>query len=423
MQQQQQQVEVEMKRPSKDERGSTRVEGSVALFGSFDDMPLHMSVLRGVYSNGFERPSAIQQRAIVPMIKGGDVIAQAQSGTGKTGAFSIGLLQRIDVRRREPQALVLSPTRELAEQTFDVVSAIGSFMLPEGPALPTQATHLCGLFVGHTKRSVDLQLLREGVLVAVGTPGRVNDLIQSGALRVNGLRTIVLDEADELLSQGFADQVHQTFRFVPKDVQIGLFSATMPPEVLDLCDRFMRNPTRILLPQERQNLEGIKQFYVAMDSDSKMLALLDLYESVSIAQSVVFANTRRRVEWIAGQLSAEHHTVASLHSAMDVHEREDVMKRFKRGESRVLVTTDLIARGIDVQHVNYVINFDIPLNKDCYLHRIGRTGRYGRLGIAINFVAPGEASALRDIEDYYHMVVPELPEDFSKFLDGEGSAP
>jgi translation initiation factor 4A len=385
-----------------------------ASYASFDEMPLHATVLRGVYSAGFERPSPIQRHAIVPVIRGGDVIAQGHSGTGKTAAFSIGVLQCLNLRCRAPQALILSPTRELAEQTQEVFEVMGAFVRTHAEC------HLSSLFVGQSKRTLDMQALHDGVLVAIGTPGRVTDLITRGALRVDKLRTIVLDEADELLSQSFANQVYEIFRFVPRDVQICLFSATMPQGVLDLCTRFMRNPTKILLPQERQTLEGIKQFYVSLDDVSKFGALMDLYESVSIAQSVVFCNTRRRVEWLAARLSAEHHTVASLHATMDAAERNTVMRAFKRGESRVLVTTDLVARGIDVQHVNYVVNFDVPLNTESYVHRIGRSGRYGRRGIAISFVAPQEVAALRDIEEHYHTHIAELPEDFAHFLDADG---
>lgn len=397
----------------------TAVDPTPTQYASFDDMPLHANILRGVYSAGFERPSPIQQCAIGAVIRGGDVIAQAHSGTGKTAAFSIGVLQRLDLRCREPQALILSPTRELAEQTHENFATFGAYVEPRCAGPGNAQPRLSALFIGQSRRIVDVQALREGVLVAVGTPGRVTDLISSGALRVDKLRVVVLDEADEMLSAHFGDQIHAVFRFLPRDVQLCLFSATMPDAVLALCAKFMRAPTRILLPQERQTLEGIKQFYVALDESLKLGALLDLYESVSIAQSVVFCNTRRRVDWVTARLSAEHHTVVSLHATMDAAERSAVMRAFKRGESRVLVTTDLVARGIDVQHVNYVINFDVPLIKENYLHRIGRSGRYGRRGVAINLVSPLEADLLREIEEHYHTAISELPEDFASFLDGD----
>lgn len=380
----------------------------VRVIPTFDDMPLHQNLLRGIYSYGFEKPSAIQQRAIAPFIRGGDIIAQAQSGTGKTGAFAIGLLQRVDFRHRTLQGLVLSPTRELAQQTHTVISAIGDY-LSEGSAF-------CHTFVGGTRVQEDLKKLQAGVVVAVGTPGRVSDVIKRGALRTDSLRVLILDEADEMLSQGFSDQIYEIFKFLPKDIQVALFSATMPEDVLELTKKFMRTPTRILVKRDALTLEGIKQFYVAVEEEHKLDTLMDLYESVSIAQSVIFANTRRKVDWIAEQLNQHNHTVSSMHAEMAKGEREKVMATFRSGSSRVLVTTDLVARGIDVHHVNIVINFDLPSNKESYLHRIGRGGRYGRKGVAINFVSQRDVDLLKEIEQHYHTQIEELPMDFAAYL-------
>lgn len=380
----------------------------VRVIPSFDDMPLHQNLLRGIYSYGFEKPSAIQQRAIAPFIRGGDIIAQAQSGTGKTGAFSIGLLQRVDFRHRTLQALVLSPTRELAQQTHSVISQIGEYM--------SDVEGFAHTFVGGTRVQEDLKKLQAGVIVAVGTPGRISDVIKRGALRTDSLRVLVLDEADEMLSQGFSDQIYEIFKFLPKDIQVALFSATMPEDVLELTKKFMRNPTRILVKRDNLTLEGIKQFFVAVEEEHKLDTLMDLYESVSIAQSVIFANTRRKVDWIAEQLNTHNHTVSSMHAEMAKGEREKVMSTFRSGSSRVLVTTDLVARGIDVHHVNIVINFDLPSNKENYLHRIGRGGRYGRKGVAINFVSSRDVELLKEIEEHYHTQIEELPMDFAAYL-------
>jgi translation initiation factor 4A len=397
----------EAKVEPKDHESFVDDQPDVRVIPNFDDMPLHQSLLRGIYSHGFEKPSAIQQRAILPLIKGGDLIAQAQSGTGKTGAFSIGILQRVNFQHRSLQALILSPTRELALQTHSVVSAIGEYM-SDGP--------FCHSFVGGTRVQEDLKKLQAGVLVAVGTPGRVHDVIKRGALRTDSLKVLVLDEADEMLSQGFQEIIYEIFKFLPKDVQVALFSATMPDNVLELTKKFMRNPTRILVKKESLTLEGIKQFYVAVEEEHKLETLMDLYESVSIAQSVIFANTRRKVDWIAEQLNKNHHTVSFMHADMPKGEREKVMSTFRSGSSRVLITTDLVARGIDVQHVNIVINFDLPLNKENYLHRIGRGGRYGRKGVAINFVTQRDVDQLKEIEQHYHTQIEELPMDFAAYL-------
>lgn len=383
-------------------------QADVRVIPTFDEMPLHQNLLRGIYSYGFEKPSAIQQRAIVPFIRGGDIIAQAQSGTGKTGAFAISLLQRIDFRHKNLQSLVLSPTRELTQQTHQVISQIGEY-LAEGQAF-------CHTFIGGTRVQEDLKKLQAGVVVAVGTPGRVADVIKRGALRTEFLKVLVLDEADEMLSQGFSDQIYEIFKFLPKDIQVALFSATMPDDVLEITKKFMRTPTRILVKRESLTLEGIKQFFVAVEEEHKLNTLMDLYESVSIAQSVIFVNTRRKVDWVAEQLNTHNHTVSSIHAEMPKGEREKVMATFRSGSSRVLVTTDLVSRGIDVHHVNIVINFDLPANKESYLHRIGRGGRYGRKGVAINFVTQRDVDMLKEIEGHYHTQIDELPMDFAAYL-------
>eukprot|EP01062_Namystynia_karyoxenos_P013231 TRINITY_DN1476_c0_g1_i6.p1 TRINITY_DN1476_c0_g1~~TRINITY_DN1476_c0_g1_i6.p1 ORF type:complete len:372 (+),score=199.81 TRINITY_DN1476_c0_g1_i6:3-1118(+) len=371
-------------------------------------MPLHTNLLRGIYSYGFEKPSAIQQRAIIPFIKGGDLIAQAQSGTGKTGAFAIGLLQRMDWSTRSCQGMVLSPTRELAMQTEQVISNIGEYLCDGS---------FCHTFVGGTRVADDLRKLQQGVLVAVGTPGRVFDVIKRGALRTDSLKCLVLDEADEMLSQGFSEQIYEIFKFLPKDVQVSLFSATMPPEVLDLTAKFMRDPIRILVKKEALTLEGIKQFYVAVEEEFKLETLMDLYDSVSIAQSVIFCNTRRKVDWLAEKMNAKDFTVSFMHAEMPKGERERVMATFRSGSSRVLISTDLLARGIDVHHVSIVINFDLPSNKENYLHRIGRSGRYGRKGVAINFVNSRDVPILKELQEFYNTQIEELPMDFASHLE------
>ena len=365
----------------------------VHIVQSFDDMPLHQSLLRGIYSYGFEKPSAIQQRAIVPFIQGGDLIAQAQSGTGKTGAFSIGLLQRLDFKHRTMQSLVLSPTRELVMQTHQVISAIGEYFLGRKP--------FCHTFVGGTR-----ELQAGVVIVAVGTPGRVSDVIKRGALHTEAMRVLVLDEADEMLQHSYL-QIYEIFPYLPTDIQIALFGSAMPDDVLALTKKFMRTPTRILVKKESLLPARVKQFYVAVEEDHKLDTLMDLFESISILQSVVFANTRRKIDFISEQLNKNNHTVSSIHVDRQT---------FRGGSSRVLVATDLVARGIDVQHVNIVINFELPLDKENYLHRIGRGGRYGRKGVAINFVSQKEVKTLHEIEAHYHTQIEELPMDFAAYL-------
>ncbi|OBZ87484.1 ATP-dependent RNA helicase eIF4A [Choanephora cucurbitarum] len=367
---------------------------------NFDNMNLKPELLRGVYAYGFERPSAIQQRAIMPVIKGHDVIAQAQSGTGKTATFSISVLQSIDVSLQEPQALILAPTRELALQIQKVVMALGDFMGIK--------SHTC---IGGTNIREDIASLQSGVQIVVGTPGRVLDMIQNRrAFNTKHMKLFVLDEADEMLSMGFKDQIYDIFQLMPESTQVVLLSATMPADVLEVTKKFMRNPIRILVKRDELTLEGIKQFYIAVDKeDWKLDTLCDLYETVTITQAVIFCNTRRKVDWLTQKLQARDFTVSALHGDMDQGQRDVIMKEFRSGSSRVLITTDLLARGIDVQQVSLVINYDLPTNRENYIHRIGRGGRFGRKGVAINFVSSDDVRAMRDIEQFYNTQIEEMP--------------
>ncbi|KAK5972624.1 Eukaryotic initiation factor 4A [Trichostrongylus colubriformis] len=297
----------------------------------------------GVYAFGYEKPSAIQQRAIVPCCTLRDVIAQAQSGTGKTATFSIAILQRIDEKKPCVQALVMAPTRELAQQIQKVMCALGDYMKVK--------VHTC---IGGTSIRDDQRKLEAGVHVVVGTPGRVNDMICREILMTDAIKMFVLDEADEMLSRGFKNQIYEVFKTMPQDVQVILLSATMPSDVLDVTQCFMRNPIRILVKKEELTLEGIRQFYVNVQKDEyKFETLCDLYNVINVTQSVIFCNTRRKV--------------------------------------------------------SLVINYDLPSNRENYIHRIGRSGRFGRKGVAINFITDRDAQQLKDIESFYNTSIEEMP--------------
>jgi len=366
---------------------------------NFDNMNLSPELLRGIYAYGFERPSTIQQRAILPVIKGRDVIAQAQSGTGKTATFSISALQKLDVSNPQCQALILAPTRELAQQIQKVVIALGDFMKIQ--------CHAC---IGGTNVRDDMKILEAGAQVVVGTPGRVFDMINRGALKTDHMKMFILDEADEMLSRGFKDQIYDVFQRLPPSTQVVLLSATMPTEVMEVTTKFMRDPVRILVKKDELTLEGIKQFYVAVEKEEwKLDTLCDLYETVTITQAVIFCNTRRKVDWLTEKLTAREFTVSAMHGDMEQGQREVIMKEFRSGSSRVLIATDLLARGIDVQQVSLVINYDLPSNKENYIHRIGRGGRFGRKGVAINFVTADDTRMLREIEQFYSTQVLEMP--------------
>jgi len=374
---------------------------------SFDDMNLKENLLRGVYAYGFEKPSAIQMRGIKPVIEGRDTIAQAQSGTGKTATFVISALQIIDEKTRDCQVLVLAPTRELAQQIHKVSTHLGDYMR-------NVHSHAC---VGGTAVRDDIRIMQSGVQLVVGTPGRVNDMINRNALKLDHLKLFCLDEADEMLSRGFKDQIYDVFQYLPANVQVCLFSATMPIEILGITSRFMRDPVKILVKKEQLTLDGIKQFYVAVEQENyKLDTLCDLYETLTITQAIIYCNTRRKVDWLTDKMGQRDFTVSAMHGDMTQQERELIMKEFRSGSSRVLIATDLLARGIDVQQVSLVINYDLPSNRENYIHRIGRSGRFGRKGVAINFVTTDDVRTLREIEQFYNTKVEEMPMDVADLM-------
>ncbi|XP_064302667.1 eukaryotic initiation factor 4A-III [Phalacrocorax carbo] len=366
---------------------------------TFDTMGLREDLLRGIYAYGFEKPSAIQQRAIKQIIKGRDVIAQSQSGTGKTATFSISVLQCLDIQVRETQALILAPTRELAVQIQKGLLALGDYMNVQ--------CHAC---IGGTNVGEDIRKLDYGQHVVAGTPGRVFDMIRRRSLRTRAIKMLVLDEADEMLNKGFKEQIYDVYRYLPPATQVVLISATLPHEILEMTNKFMTDPIRILVKRDELTLEGIKQFFVAVEREEwKFDTLCDLYDTLTITQAVIFCNTKRKVDWLTEKMREANFTVSSMHGDMPQKERESIMKEFRSGASRVLISTDVWARGLDVPQVSLIINYDLPNNRELYIHRIGRSGRYGRKGVAINFVKNDDIRILRDIEQYYSTQIDEMP--------------
>ena len=286
----------------------------------------------------------------------------------------------------------------------------------------------CHTCIGGTSIREDVTALQNGPQVIVGTPGRVQDLIQRRVLKTDSTKMFVLDEADEMLSvsfrmyaasvgirltnyqRGFTEQIYDIFQLLPQSTQVVLLSATMPQDVLEVTTKFMRDPVRILVKKDELTLEGIKQFYIAVEKeDWKLDTLSDLYETVTITQAVIFCNTRRKVDWLTDKLTARDFTVSAMHGDMDQGQRDLIMKEFRSGSSRVLIATDLLARGIDVQQVSLVINYDLPANRENYIHRIGRGGRFGRKGVAINFVTQDDVRMMREIEQFYSTQIEEMP--------------
>ena len=367
----------------------------------WDDLDCKRNLLRGIYAYGFENPSPIQKKAISPLFNKKDIIAQAQSGTGKTGCFAIGTLQLIDTEKPITQAMIISPTRELSLQTKEVIDAIGNML----PGLKTQ------LLIGGTSTEHDIKMLNEDTpQVVIGCPGRVHDMLRRKKLMTQNLGLIILDEADEMLSSGFKEQVYNIFQYMPKDVQVALFSATMPPELNSLTEKFMRDPIKILVKTEALTLEGIEQHYIALESDDqKYETLKDLYGILSMSQCIIYCNSVKRVNDLYEAMIADNFPVCQIHSNMDNAERKKSYSDFKSGAHRVLISSNVTARGIDIQQVSTVINFDIPKCIHTYLHRIGRSGRWGRKGVGINFVTRRDARKIKEIEQHYSTEITELP--------------
>jgi translation initiation factor 4A len=371
-------------------------------FFSFDEMNLKDNLLRGIYAYGYERPSAIQQRAIVPMMTGRDIIAQAQSGTGKTGTFTIGSLEQLDFSTETPycQAIFLSPTKELAEQTLSVVNSIGSYL--------NIKAHLC---IGGKSVKNDLDVLKKGVHVMIGTPGRIYDLLNRNAIDGNKIKVLVIDEADTMLDRGFKEQLYYILKAgLSDEMQICLFSATLSDETLEITNKFMNDPIQILIKKSDVALEGIKQYYINIDKEeAKLDVFMDIFEVISVTQCIIYCNSKTKVTWLHDKLKEEKFPVAEIHGEMKIEEREEIMDKFRSSSIKLLITTDLLARGIDVQGVSLVINFDVPTNRENYIHRIGRSGRYGRKGCAINFITPNDSKYIKDIESYYSIKMTEMP--------------
>jgi len=370
-------------------------------FMDFDSMGLKENLLRGIYSIGYEHPSPIQRKAIVPCIQGHDVICQGQSGTGKTATFSTAVLERVDSSKVTTQAIILSPTRDLALQTADVIGDLSSYL---------EIT--CHVSIGGTNVRENAVGLRKNPHIVVGTPGRVFDSIQRGHLETTYVKMLVLDEMDVLLSVGFRDNIYDIFSHLPSDVQVILVSATMPNEALNVARKFMRNPVRIMVKKDAITLSGIRQYFVNLDSEEfKFETLCDLYEAVTFGQSMIFVNTIRKAVWLQGKLEERNFTTRAVHSNLSMEERNDIIQQFRRGDAKVLICTDVLARGIDVQGVSSVLNYDLPNDKENYIHRVGRCGRYGRKGLAINLITREDVRQLREIEHFYSTMIPELPAD------------
>ncbi|KAJ7346907.1 ATP-dependent RNA helicase eIF4A [Mycena albidolilacea] len=372
---------------------------------SFEKMNLKPELLRGIYSCGFERPSVIQQRAIMPMIKGRDVIAQGQAGTGKTVMSSISVLQRIDANVG-PGTLILAPTREVAQRIQKDVSAIGNFLNIN-----------CRACIGGTAVRDDIKALQEGPQVVVATPGRAHDMIRRGFLQTDAMKMVVLDETDDILSRGFSEYIYDIFQLLPRSTQVVVHSPTMLQDILEVTTKIMRDPVRIVVKGDELTLQSTKQLYIAVEEEGKLDILSDLYKTVTIP-SVIFCNTWRKVDWLTDKLAATYDfAISAIHDVMEPTQRDLLMKEFRSGSSRVLLTTDLLARGIEV---SLVINYDLPSNRESYIHCVGCSARnFCRKAVAISFVTADDVRMLREIEQFYGTQIDEITRSGLSALVGE----
>ncbi len=383
---------------------------------SWEDEKLDLkdNLLRGIYSYGFEQPSSIQKKAIYPLIYGKngngrqDIIAQAQSGTGKTGTFVVGSLQILNELEKTQQVLILAPTHELARQIKNVVDSLGNYMKIKSLLL------VGGVSIEQNKKMLN----EDNPQVIVGTPGRIQDMIRRNYLETKNIKLLILDEADEMLSTGFKEQMAKILMRMPENIQIGLFSATLSEELLEISKTFMQNPIKILVKNNELTLQGIAQYFVNLNDDSeKYDTLKDIFATLTISQSIIYCNSTRRVDDLEEAMLEDNFPVKKIHGKMSSEDRKRTNQEFKSGSCRVLITSDLFARGIDVQQVSMVINFDIPRSEHTYLHRIGRSGRWGRKGIAINFQTKYDMQKLKRFEDYYNTQIQEMPANYADHLN------
>jgi superfamily II DNA/RNA helicase len=374
-------------------------QSQISTIEKWDDFELRDDLLRGIYSYGFEAPSEIQKKAIIPLISGKDLIAQAQSGSGKTGTFTIGILQNIDITSNTTQAMILAPTHELAKQITSVIQSLGAFIV--GLRVKT-------LIGGTSVHDDAFELRKSPPHIVVGCTGRIFDMIRRGNLNTKFIRTVCLDEADELL-MGFKQSVYDIFQKLNDNVQIALFSATMPEEVVKLSQTFMQTPNQIMMKAEELNLECIHQTYLAlMDDREKYDTLKNLFSTLVISQCIIYANSVGRVMDLYHSMTDDGFSVGCIHSNMSKLERDNTFQEFRTGNCRVLISSNITARGIDVQQVSTVVNFDLPNCVHTYLHRIGRSGRWGRKGLAINLITRRDIPMIKTIEKHYQSNIVEF---------------
>jgi len=364
---------------------------------NFEDLPLTPEIMKGIEELGFSNLFPIQAQAIIPLLEGKDVIGQAQTGTGKTAAFGIPMVERVNPNINRVQGLVLAPTRELAIQVAQRISRFGRYSSLK--VLPVY---------GGEPINKQIRALDRGVHIVVGTPGRLIDHLRRGTLNLSSTKVVVLDEADRMLDMGFIDDIRYILSNVPADRQLSLFSATIDQSVMDVCHRYMKNPEKILVSKDEIALTQLNQYYMVVNPRNKLEYLLDILKRNNIGKAIIFCNTRRGTDWLAHKLNGYGYDAKPLHGGFTQSQRDRVSNSFRNGNLKMLIATDVAARGLDIQGITHIINYDIPIDALVYFHRIGRTARMGNDGTAITLVGYGEMAELHKIKTLTKTNIEEL---------------
>jgi len=374
---------------------------------SFESLNLSELLIKGVYLYGFTQPSSIQIKGIESINTGKDCLLQSQSGTGKTATYLLGILNRIE-ENDKTQSIILAPTRELCTQIHDVAVALTKFT-----KIRIEKS------VGGTNINETKDKLRKANVV-IGTLGRLHHMIMEKTIHLHSLKVLVLDEADDMLTDGITEKLSYILEKVPTGIQSILISATMNSNVFNVSKKILHDPTKILLKNSEVVVDLISQFYLDVESeDLKLETLLDLYNLLSTSQVIIFCNTVKKVDWLRENLLKNNFTITCIHSKMTQEERDNIIKEFRDGKTRLLLTTDLLSRGIDIPQVNLVVNYDLPANKETYIHRIGRCGRFGKKGVSISMVKSEDQSdikTLQKMKQIYKIDIKEMPDDIEKYL-------
>jgi superfamily II DNA/RNA helicase len=376
---------------------------------SFENLNLKKELLESIYLHGFKKPSSIQIKGISSLNTGKDCILQSQSGTGKTATYLLGVMNRLEINNKV-QGIILSPTRELSEQVFKVAKVLSK----------KSKIKLCKC-IGGTNIGKNIYNLKKSNLL-IGTIGRIHHLIEDKKISLDNLKFLVLDEADDILIDGLVKKIQDILIKVKKtQSQICLISATLSTNLFKASKNILNDPIKVLLKKNEIVVDLISQFYLDVELEEyKFEVLLDLYNIVSTSQAIIFCNTIRKVNWLTEKLEEENFPITSIHGKMTQDERNEIVKEFRNGKTRILLTTDLLSRGIDIPQVNLVINYDIPPNKETYIHRIGRCGRFGKKGVSVTMVKmedPNDVKSLNKLKNYYNINIKELPEDIDIYLN------